>query len=339
MTQVVIVKMSSIGDILQTIAPLAALISSRPDIQLTWVIEKRYAHLVSELKFIDKVIPIDTYALRKKIDLKLLKSSIKSLKNSTYDLALDLQGNLKSALILSQIKAFKKVGFDFKSAPEKIASLFVSQKIKLNLKEPILDQTLSFLNQAFTAELKRTDLKRVLLGSAKSPYPETQNCYFVTIGTRWENKKLGLETWVNLLTHLNLQFKLCFWLPFASHEEEAAVDLIALKCPGFALKFPKCDLITLQQAIATSKGLIGVDSALTHLAGLTHVPIFTFFGPSSLKVYNPLNASGLQGSCPVGQSFEKRCAYLRTCSHGNCLKGLQLPQIEDHIKQFIQYFN
>ena len=108
--RILFVKLSSIGDVIHTLPTLAAVKSSLPSADISWVVERGSAELLRDHPMLSQVIEIDTKALRKKSKLgsTLLSTrrQLRELRLSRFDLAIDFQGLLKSAAIakLSKVK-------------------------------------------------------------------------------------------------------------------------------------------------------------------------------------------------------------------------------------------
>ena len=117
-----IVKTSSIGDVIQTFPILEYLKKRYPDAWIDWVIEKEYLDLVQAHPLVRRAIPFSSRTWRKALlplsTWKEMKEFSRLLRQETYDVLFDLQGNTKSGLITALAKAKEKVGLGRKSVPE-----------------------------------------------------------------------------------------------------------------------------------------------------------------------------------------------------------------------------
>ena len=120
-----IVKTSSLGDIVQSFGLLAYLKNKFPSASIDWVVERRCAELLKRHPFVDRVIEIDS----KTRNPAAFWQSIKQLRLNHYDTVFDVQGNIKSGLVLFFARAKEKVGF--KKVAEWPNLLFTSKKIAL----------------------------------------------------------------------------------------------------------------------------------------------------------------------------------------------------------------
>src|SRR5689334_22381857 len=115
--KIAIVKTSSLGDIIHAFPVLSYLKKRFPYATIDWIVEKPFSDLVKAHPYISKVITVDTKKWRKHPSWSEIKQYCHEVRSTTYDIAFDLQGNLKSGLLLSRIRAHSKVGFGWKTVP------------------------------------------------------------------------------------------------------------------------------------------------------------------------------------------------------------------------------
>ena len=121
---ILIVRTSSIGDVVQTFPVLEYLREKFPSCQIDWVVEKRVAPILEAHPFLSQVLQIDS----KSASFKDLRLSLQNLRRNSYDVLFDLQGNTKSALVTACAKAEKKVGFDRTAVRERPNLLATSHR-------------------------------------------------------------------------------------------------------------------------------------------------------------------------------------------------------------------
>lgn len=136
--------------------------------------------------------------------------------------------------------------------------------------------------------------------------------------TAWTNKCLPEQ---QLLAYLK-QEQGPYYIVWGNESEKAKAQKLASLLPSSQL-LPKVSLPVLQRVMARCRKVIAMDSLALHLCGTTTTPSLSFFGPSSSSKYAPRGAQHqvLQGECPYGMKFEKRCTKLRTCQSGACIKA------------------
>ena len=101
--RILIVKLGSIGDIVHTLPSLAAVRQAEPDAEISWVVEQRTSEILRDNPLLDRLIEIDTKALRRGLmsgeTLRAPRRQLRRLRASAFDLALDFQGLIKSAMV------------------------------------------------------------------------------------------------------------------------------------------------------------------------------------------------------------------------------------------------
>ncbi|MBI3211293.1 MAG: hypothetical protein HYZ47_01225 [Simkania negevensis] len=339
--EILLIKTSSLGDILQTFPVLFFLKEHfKEEVSIDWLSEKPFASLLAAHPLIREVIAIDTRKWRKapfsSLHWQEFKEVKRRLQEKKYDVVFDLQGNSKSALFTFLSKGKEKVGYSFFSAPEWISSLFLTHRYPVFLSDPISLQLLSLLESHYgvkkapkvlSVDLKIEEKERGGLEetfrSAFSSCPSSP-FFMISLGSRWENKKLSLATWKGILEKLTQEIDPYFFFVWGLEKEKEEVEALALQFPERSLVLPNMELPLWHESMKKMDALLTVDSAALHLGAVACIPTFSFFGPSSAKVYQPIGKEhgSFQGTCPYKEEFEKRCPILRTCETGACMKNL-----------------
>jgi heptosyltransferase I len=325
--RICIVKTSSLGDIVQALPVVDYLAARRPIAQVDWLVEAPYAPLVRAHARVGQVWELD------RSSWKAVRALRAKLQEQRYDLIFDLQGNLKSALVLSQMRARTKVGFGWRSVPERISLLSTRIHIDPPVGRNRRDDYL-YLVQSYLGDRVRWSHHKVTLqGSAVDQHPTVLLCP----GSRWPTKQLALSQWEQFLegvASMPVQWGLVWGTP----QEEQLVQALHGGHPSQTRIIPKCRVDQLIGLLGRVRGVVSVDSFLLHLAGLMGVPTLSLFGPSSAATYAPpgsLHAS-VQGPCPYGVAFPRRCPKLRTCPTGACLKSLCPRSLADTFRTWYE---
>jgi heptosyltransferase-1 len=295
--KILIVKTSALGDIFQSLPLLAYLKEDEVD----WVVKPQFRGAVERLVH-------RCY-------------TTKSLPKETYDIAIDLQGNCRSLSIMLRIQAKDKVGFGRHSIAEWPSLFGTHRRFEIDQTRPMTEQYLSLLSQAIP----------IGAGGDKVIYPltreEEDEAHLILKGlgssvtmvcplSNWEKKQLDPVALVQFLQRREGPFL------FVMKDKPYLAESLCRAFPGSkwvgALKIPVWQYLIRQMQL-----VISVDSSALHLAALTDTPTLSFFGPSSASVYAPQGDRHqvIQGSCPYGEVFVKRCKKLRTCPTGACLKN------------------
>src|SRR5882757_7262497 len=134
--RILIVRLGSIGDIVHTLPSLAAIRHALPDAEISWVVETRAAEILRDNPILDRLIEVDTKDLRRGLmsgeTLRAPRQQLRRLRASTFDLALDFQGLLKSALIARLSGARRVFGFSAEALREPASRIFLSKTISIS---------------------------------------------------------------------------------------------------------------------------------------------------------------------------------------------------------------
>ncbi len=335
--RILIVKTSSLGDIIQSLPVVTFLLKKFPQAQLDWVVEKPFKELLESHPNIHQVIPVEVRTWKKNFikQRQAIKHAIATLRKNHYDLLIDLQGNIKSAIITKLAQAKEKVGTTFSSAPEWPNALFLTHRYSLNKKEPIALQYLSLVQSHFKVKPDTVEMDLSLeVSSADETWIASllkeEKKVMVCPGSYWENKKLSLPTWIELLKKEQAKNPSHFYFVWGSEKEKQEGAALHSQFPNSSTLLPKLSLPVWQRLMSKMDLIYTVDSSALHLAATTQTPTFSFFGPSSAAIYQPpgKNHRSVQTSCPYGKTFIKRCPALRTCKTGACLKDLSVEKIK-----------
>ena len=125
--KILIVKPSSFGDIIQANPVLAALKSTWKDCSVDWLVFKQWKEIVKMFPAVDNIITWDRHG-----GMKAFSSVLKECNKQKYDLVIDLQGLLRTALLVKMMNAKKKIGV---SGMKELSWLLVKEPYKRNKKE------------------------------------------------------------------------------------------------------------------------------------------------------------------------------------------------------------
>ncbi len=339
-SSILIVKTSAIGDVLQTIPILDELHAKFPKAQIDWVVEPSPAALLEAHPHLNRVLVVDTQKWRRGLLRYRFEmfNFVRELRKTTYDLLFDLQGNAKSGLITLLSRARCKAGYSWNALPEKINALATHVRLPipqnldvrsryLYLVRNILERENfsfeKFSSPIFSLKGKRSFIKNDHLLSDQGEQMSMRPVLMICFGSHWENKRLSDEQLRMLLEKIANYCNPRFLFIYGSLEEEKkARQLEGLFAGSEAVG--GLTLLSWQNLMSKVDLILAMDSTALHLAATTMTPTFSLFGPSSIQAYKPPgdHHHGLQGPCPYGIQFDKRCPSLRTCPTGACLRSL-----------------
>jgi len=314
---IILIKTSSLGDVLHNLPVVADICNHVSDARIDWVVEESFAPLPMLQPRVNLVIPVATRRWRKSWwqSHSEMQASCHELRARHYDLALDTQGLLKSALITRCVPA-RRCGFDWKSAREPLSSLFY-------------DRTYSVAKNQHAVERNR-QLAGLALGYTPQGAPDygirapalmlpwlPDEAYAVLLHATSRNDKLWEEqNWIELGTHLN-HAGIRSVLPWGNAQEEIRSERLCSAIPG-SLCTPRIKLEEAAAMLAHAHTVIGVDTGLSHLAAALGVPtigIYTATDPGLTGLYAGKNAVNLGGKNAPPTVAEVNVALERITAH------------------------
>ncbi|GAA7410571.1 lipopolysaccharide heptosyltransferase I [Helicobacter pylori] len=299
--KIAIVRLSALGDIIVSAVFLSVIKERFINAQIEWFVDERFSAILEHSPYIDKLHPI---ALKSTLTtfnpLKIFKL-FKSLRAYEYDIIIDMQGLIKSALITQMLKAPKKVGFDYASAREGLSAFFYSQKVSIAYNEPVLKRNFTLLSYALN--LPKKEISESLSSRSKvfsyqdSPKINALNLnqnkskILFVLETSKINKTYPIERFKELALALeNVQISLLWH----ADEKKAATLYDALKNQRDVLLLPKLTLNEVKALLFKMDLIIGGDTGITHLAWALQKPSITLYGNTPMerfKLESPINVS------------------------------------------------
>ncbi|WP_028241556.1 lipopolysaccharide heptosyltransferase I [Stutzerimonas azotifigens] len=280
--RVLVIKTSSLGDVVHTLPALTDARRAIPGIRFDWVVEEGFAEIPAWHPAVESVIPVAIRRWRK-APLRTWRSGEWStfrqrLAAGGYDLAIDAQGLLKSAWLTRYVKA-PVAGLDRHSAREPLASCFYDRRYPVPVEQHALERVRQLFAQALGYSLDGAppadyglDRRRLAGGSAAQPY------LLFLHGTTWPSKHWPEEHWRALAE----QVTAAGWalrLPWGNAAERARAERIAEGLPD-ADVLPRLNLAGVAAQIAGARACVAVDTGLGHLAAALGVPSISLYGPT-----------------------------------------------------------
>lgn len=283
--KMLVVKTSSLGDILHCLPAVTEAKAVNPELEIHWMVEEQYAEIPTWHPAVDKVIPVAVRRWRK-APLRTLRSAEwrslrKSLKDENYDLVIDAQGLLKSALLARQCDA-PIVGYDRHSIREKVASFFYHRVCAVNKNQHAVER----IRQLFAAALKyplSAELPEYGIAFDDFSGPVAQAPYLVWIhGTAWTTKRWPQKNWLDLSQKaVDAGYRVL--VPWGSSEEQLRAEDLAYQVKGVEA-LPRMTLTELAAVLTGAVAAVGVDTGLSHLTAAVATPAVSLYGPTDPRL-------------------------------------------------------
>ncbi len=288
--RILIVKTTSMGDVVHALPAVADLARVHPDAQIDWVVEKSFADIPRLSRYVRFVHEVAVRDWRKRLLSQGTWSEINRVRHAfrleNYDAAVDLQGLLKSAVI-GRWAGAPLYGYDKNSIKESVASRFYDKQFAVSKSLSAVTRCRELLAHALGYSLDGLPLE-FGLRSIQSSQKEEPYVVFL-VNTSRQSKLWSEQKWVQLATHCHqMGFNVrLFW---ASPQEKERVDRIAAQAGNFCSVCPKMSIAQCAAMMQSAAFVVGVDTGLTHLAAATDRPTVGLF------LDYPIELVGLTGN-------------------------------------------
>lgn len=278
--KILLIKMSSLGDIIHTFPAVTEALHHYPDLQVDWVVEGAFAELVQYHPAVRNTFAANLRTWRKQPVRTLVSGTWKGFKQQIkaehYDRIIDAQGLLKSAAI-TRLGNGQKWGFDRNSAREPLSASVLNRPVTVSWQEHAIERYRSL----FAAALGYTKQAGVLdygLAAHRKPHagpPRILLCH----GTTWANKHWPEAYWRELAKRLTTRgWQVVF--PHGNEEERARAERLAEGLEHAAV-LPGMGLMELFNYMLTkADASVAGDTGLAHLAAAAGLPGVMIFGPT-----------------------------------------------------------
>ncbi|MDN5128286.1 lipopolysaccharide heptosyltransferase I [Aliarcobacter butzleri] len=280
MKRIAIIKLSAMGDIIHAMVALQYIKRQYPNLQIDWFVESAFAPILENNPDINEIIKLDLKSIKK--DKKEIINQIKLIKkykNNSYDLVIDAQGLIKSAIV-SFFLGKNRVGFSKNSTREKLASFFYTKKVDIAYDKNAIERNVKVLSQALNFEITKDDIlnkKPFLFYKNENEViyeylnKDKKNVLFV-IGASWPSKMYSKEKFAKIINNLDEN---CL-ITWGNESEKDIANFIANISKAKVL--PKLDLNSLKAIMSKVDLVIGNDTGPTHMAWALNIPSITLFG-------------------------------------------------------------
>ena len=325
--KILIVKLSSIGDIVHTLPTLAAIRRALPQAEISWAVERNAAEILRGNRQIDHLIEVDTRSLRGvKIVGEIfnnLGSQLKNLRVADFDVALDFQGLLKSAMIAKLSKAKRRYGFAKRDLREPASRFLLDETFETAAPINVIRKNLSLAGKSLNIEIPDDQIEFPIHTDAPHRAEAVKiveqtggNYAILNPAGGWETKLWAAEKFGALADKLWFENNLTSVITTAPNEIELAEKVLRHSRSGKTM-LAQPTLKGFYELAKKAKIYVGGDTAPTHLAAAANAPLVGIFGPTEWWRNGSLNAADI---CVERRDINCRVnCHRRTCGNWICL--------------------
>jgi lipopolysaccharide heptosyltransferase I len=340
--RILIVKLSSIGDVVHTLPAAALIRRALPRANVIWVVDRRASAILKGSPVIDELIELDTKAWRKDFltgsTLNELRTRMNQLRKGaelnggeSSDVAIDFQGLIKSGVVALASRATRRIGFETGELRERASKLFLTEQVETAAFRHVIQKNLLLARAAIANSAGHPNVKEVVLNGdyefpiAISAEDESfvdgaigkQQSRFVIVnpGGGWSTKLWSPDMYAQLADWLCSDCGLASFVTYGPGEEDLA-QAVASKVRGATAR-PLAT--TLKQFVALARRaalFVGGDTGPLHLAAAAGTPIVGLYGPTSPERNGPFDPKDIA----VGRDLWCRTdCHRRSCWHWECM--------------------
>ncbi|MBI3329504.1 MAG: lipopolysaccharide heptosyltransferase I [Nitrospinae bacterium] len=331
--RILVVKLSAIGDIIHTLPAVAALRRAYPKAWLAWLVERAGAELLRGNQDLDEIVVIDTQAWRAnwRVGFRHAWYSTRHLRRARFDLCIDFQGLLKSALFTFFSGAPLRLGFPRPLCREPLSALFTNLKGPQSDSEVhIVDQQVGLLQalgiqtpeRHFPIPITEADERFATRVWRELGFSPDIPIVVLNPGAAWATKRWGEENFAHLSDALVRRYRaktLLTWGP----GEETRMRRVAQAMSYRAAIAPPTTLLQLAALLSRCTVFVGGDTGPLHLAAAVGTPTVALFGPSNPRRNGPYGP----GHVVLHRRLPCSDCYQRTCDHWECLPALEVESV------------
>jgi heptosyltransferase I len=323
--RVLIVKLGALGDIVHAIPVAAALRRARPSVRIDWLVSPRHRPVLDLVPVLDRRLEMP--------DSRMF-AAIRELRKGDYDVALDLQGLIKSAFLARASGATRVIGFSSRYVREPLARLFYSEAYdpggggmyhedethvvltNLGLLEP-LGLRSGAAPPEFPIDVADSDVAKRVVEATGGRYA------VINVGAAWPNKRWPPSRFAATASALRAVHGLPSVVLWGPGEEPLAREAAAGSA-GAATLLPETSIADVAALARGASLFVSGDTGPTHIAAAVGAPIVGIYGPTRPSRNGPWSADDVT----VSRADVCRCHHLRECRlQTMCLEDIQVDEV------------
>ncbi len=280
--KIAIVKLSALGDIIHAMVALQFIKQHLPDSTIDWVVENGFKDILTNNPDINKIHTVNLKKAKQKKSLRLLFNEIKKLRKlPKYDLVIDTQGLIKSAIVAKAIPSDKTFGFDKNSLRESFAARFYTDTCCIDYSENVIRRNAFVISSTLGFKISHDDIlakQSFLVSNSQTSFnffSSSKPNIVLIPGASFESKIYPVDQYAQIVNKLKSQAN--FIILWGNESERVMAGQIQENAPEAHIA-NKLTLDGLKRFIAQSDLIIGGDTGPTHMAWALNIPSITLFG-------------------------------------------------------------
>lgn len=335
--RVLLVKLSSLGDVVHTFPAVSDLAAARPGVEIDWVVEEAFAPFVRLHPALS-----ETHALgfrRRRWPpgrwpglASELASLRRRFRERQYDSVIDLQGLMKSAVVARLVGA-PVSGYDSGSAREPFATRLYAERFPVERRLLAVDRTRRLMAAAAGYDLPQTPPRFGLARPSRPAIPGLPSRYVVAVhAASWPSKLWPEPRWRELFGGIGQGRAVVLpWGTEAEHQDAVRLATAIPQCFVLPRRLAGADLCGV---LAHADAAVGLDSGVMHLAAALGTPGVWLFGPTDPGLTGPVG----DRQVVVRSTTPGAPCRRRVCEHGKetCMDGIAVEPVADALARLLR---
>lgn len=307
-----VIKTSSLGDVIHTFPAITDVARERPDTRFDWVVEEDFVELPTWHPAIARVVPVSLRRWRRNLSQSLFSKEVpafrRQLRQRSYDVVIDAQGLIKSAVLGCMAKG-PVHGFARDSAREQPAALAYAHRHHVDWGQHAITRLRQLFAQVFGYPVPEQE-PDYGLDTARFRREHMPPYVVFLHGTNWVSKQWPEAYW-SKLAGVAVANGYEVRLPWGTSAEHLRAERLASSISSGTQVLARTSLSDLGTELANARGVVGVDSGLVHLAAALATPSVTLYGATDARLTGTSGQKQtvLKADYPCSPCLERRCRF------------------------------
>lgn len=329
--KILIIKPSSLGDIIHSLPFLNVIKNDFEFSKIHWVVAKGLECLLENHPMIDKlwVINKDEWKNIRKLKNTFAEISnlYRELRNESYDIVIDLQGLLRSGILTNAANAPLRIGF---MEAREGSTIFYTNKIQGGKETHAVDRYLKIAS-AMGCDIDNVIFPLPLIFESESVVDlkiKIKEYAVLVPGARWKTKQWFPERFAQLSSLMNIKS-----IVIGSRQDKEISDYIQAHSGGKAISMAgQTDIKELISLMRSAKLVVANDSGPMHIAAACGVPVVAIFGPTNPVRTGPYgkNHIVIKSDIPCSPCYKRKCKTLK------CLNDISVAQVSEGVNKITE---
>jgi lipopolysaccharide heptosyltransferase I len=325
-TRFLIVRLGALGDVIHGIPAAAALRAQFPAAAIDWVTDPRYVELLGLVRGLDRRVPIDTRRVADAL------ATIRELRRTRYDAAIDLQGLIKSAAIARGAGADRTIGFPGAHLREPAARFFYTETPPAGDAAHVIFKNMALLAPFGVREARVAfplDVPETPAADQVSARAGGRGYALLNPGAAWPNKRWPPDRFGALAVLIRERLGLRSFVLWGPGEYALATAVTAASA-GAAEVAPATSTIDLFALSRGARLMVSGDTGPLHIAAAMGTPIVSLFGPTRADRNGPWAPADVA----ITRTATCVCHYERRCRRGRpCIGEIGVDEVMSGVER------